>query len=230
MGQDVISAHYQNAVPEIFDGLETRVHALLRLARKDLKDRLPLSLLNIGAGNGYLEYEAQKRGFKVSSIDPDAATCERLKAKGVDAHVGLIEQVPMSSASCDVVIATEVLEHLALDTMKAGLTEISRVLKPGGRFIGTVPYQENLAHGQVMCPDCRRPFHTRGHQQSFSASSLRIKLADHFHVIICKPVLYPPWTVLNWKGRIISSIQLTLSMVGFHGSTSNLMFVCRKGH
>ena len=40
--------------------------------------------------------------------------------------------------SCDAVLLTEVLEHL--EEPKTALVEISRILKPGGVLIGTVPF------------------------------------------------------------------------------------------
>lgn len=46
----------------------------------------------------------------------------------------------------------EVLEHLTDDQRRQGLAEMARVLKPGGHVFVTVPADENLAEGRVVCP------------------------------------------------------------------------------
>jgi len=45
--------------------------------------------------------------------------------------------LPLSDGCVDTVVATEVLEHVPSDVKM--ISEVSRVLKPGGRFIITVP-------------------------------------------------------------------------------------------
>lgn len=52
----------------------------------------------------------------------------------VDANKGL----PFKTASADLVICTEVLEHL--HTPSAAVAEMYRVLKPGGKIVITVPF------------------------------------------------------------------------------------------
>ena len=225
MSHEAMWSYFQNEAPDVFMGAETRVRALLRLARSE---RSISTLLNIGAGNGYLESQAQLRGFQVSSLDPDATTCARLTSAGVDARVGLIENMPFESSSFDVVVATEVLEHLSPASMDKGLGEVSRVLTKGGRLIGTVPYQENLFDGFTVCPECKKVFHRRGHEQSFTVESLSSALARYLKVETCEPAYFPQWSRLNWKGKAGALIRLGLSGVGVHGSSENILFVCRN--
>jgi SAM-dependent methyltransferase len=47
------------------------------------------------------------------------------------------EPLPFPDEFFDVVLASEVLEHLA--NLEAALSEIRRTLKPGGRLVGSVP-------------------------------------------------------------------------------------------
>lgn len=47
-------------------------------------------------------------------------------------------EIPLSDASVDVVVCTEVLEHLA--SPSHCIAEILRILKPGGIFIGSAPF------------------------------------------------------------------------------------------
>lgn len=52
--------------------------------------------------------------------------------------VGSVENVDMPDNSCDIIIITEILEHLI--NPAAALREIYRLLKPGGIIISSVPY------------------------------------------------------------------------------------------
>jgi SAM-dependent methyltransferase len=226
MSQATMWSYFQNERSDSFLGAESRVKAVLRIAGHKCPGG---HLLNIGAGNGFLEIEARRRGFKVVSVDPDEKTCARLVSVGIDARVGVIEKLPADTCTFDTVIATEVLEHLsAAASFHAGLAEVERVLKPHGRFIGTVPHREKLEENLVVCPHCREVFHRWGHQQSFTVESLRTALADHFEVEVCRPVVYPPWNIMNWKGKTAACVELLLSFIGIHGSGARILFVCSK--
>jgi len=218
-------SYFQNEGRALFLGAENRVKALLRIAGREGGGG---HLLNIGAGNGFLELEARRRGFNVVSVDPDEKTCIRLASAGIDARVGLIEKIPADACTFDTVVATEVVEHLSPASFYAGLGEIERVLKPHGRFIGTVPYREKLEDNLVVCPDCQKVFHRWGHQQSFTVESLKTALGGYFEVEACRPVVYPPWNVLNWKGKTQAWLGVVLNSLGIYGSSANILFVCRK--
>ena len=225
MSQAALWSYFQNERRESFSGAETRLRALLRIAEREGRGA---RLLNIGAGNGFLELEARRRGFQVVSVDPDEGTCSRLVSLGIDARVGLIEKIPLEGSSFDIVVATEVLEHLTVATFEAGLAEVKRVLKPQGRFVGTVPFREKLESNLAVCPDCHKIFHRWGHQQSFTVESLRTGLAGFFAVEECRPMVYPPWNILNWKGKIGAHLEVLLSGFRIYGSRSVILFACRK--
>jgi SAM-dependent methyltransferase len=49
---------------------------------------------------------------------------------------------------------SEVLEHLDDAALAAALGEVRRLLVPGGRLLLTVPHDEHLPDGEVICPCC----------------------------------------------------------------------------
>lgn len=216
--------HFQSAGMEAFDDSCWRLKALLREANARIKGG---SLLNIGCGNAYLELEAQSQGWKVLSVDPDEAAISRLGARGIEARVGRIEALPVANDSVDLVVCSEVFEHLSLDVMRQGLGEIRRVLKSGGFMIGTTPYREIMENQEVFCPDCKKRFHRWGHQQSFDESAMRAQLSEKLNVIEVRPRYFPIWST-NWKGKAINLTLALLGQFGSHGQASNLFFVASK--
>lgn len=218
-------SHFQTVRPEAFRGAAKRLDSLIRLAEKHSHGR---SLLNIGCGDGYLERSAQQRNWSVVSVDPDAKSVAALKARGIDARCGRIESLPVESDSLDVVLCTEVLEHLTPESLEAGLAEIRRVLKPAGLLIGTVPYRENLVENEVFCPDCRKTFHRWGHHQSFDEARLASLLGTHFEVRSVRPRYFPTWSMYNWKARLLWSARYAFALFGNYGRDANLLFMAAK--
>ena len=176
--QAKIWSHFQNEGLASFDAARPRhdflSRKLARLARGNPR------LLNIGAGSGYMEKLMLARGWRVSTLDPDERAIARLKASGVDARCGVIEQMPFEEGRFDIVAASEVLEHLDDRQRGIGLGECRRVLRGGGIFAGTVPWRENLSAEEVLCPQCTLKFHRWGHQKSFTIEALHSELAAVF--------------------------------------------------
>jgi SAM-dependent methyltransferase len=218
-------SHYQTQQLGVFAASKTRLDFLIGVAEKFTGGR---TLLNIGSGDGYLERTAAQRNWTVISLDPDPKTIQRLKTFGLDARCGVIESVPVEPRSVDVVICTEVFEHLSMESLESGLDEIRRVLKPDGLLIGTVPYREDLAENQVFCPDCKKCFHRWGHLQSFNESAMHALISRYLHVRKVKPLYLPAWQSTDWKGKLSLFARLAFASCGIHSSESYLFFVAAK--
>ncbi len=218
-------SHFQNQRAVSFDASKDRLNALIRYAERSAGGR---SLLNIGCGNGYLEAAAQKKNWKVVSVDPDRESVARLGSAGIDARCGVIQALPVPSESMDVVICTEVLEHIPCEHLSSGIAEIHRVLKPRGALIGTVPYRENLVDNEVYCTHCQHIFHRWGHQQSFDEDKMRSLLEACFELRVVRQKYFPSWTAPSWKTRLTSAARYAFSLVGIYGSNTNLFFVAAK--
>ena len=175
MEQRQIWQFFQRQAPGSFDNSTVRLDYLCRLLRPGS------TVLNVGVGGAILERLASARGVRVVTIDPDAPSLAR--CAGYSSGVaGNIQALPFRDAAFDAVVASEVLEHLADEILHPGLGEVARVLRPGGRFIGTVPADEALDLGLTVCPSCGHQFHRWGHVQSFSAQRLAEVLSTCFTV------------------------------------------------
>ena len=101
-------------------------------------------MLDVGCGTGALAMEAQSRvgaAGRISGVDPGPQQIARARSKAprrnlpIDFQVGVIEQLAFPDQTFDVVLSTLVMHHLPDDLKRQGLSEMARVLKPGGRLV-----------------------------------------------------------------------------------------------
>ncbi|OSQ41767.1 bifunctional 2-polyprenyl-6-hydroxyphenol methylase/3-demethylubiquinol 3-O-methyltransferase UbiG [Thalassospira sp. MCCC 1A01428] len=188
-------------------------------------------ILNIGVGKGRLEKLCAEKGVNIFSLDPSKETIKRISEElGLKekAQVGYSQEIPFPDDFFDFVVMTEVLEHLSTETLLKTISEVYRVLKKGGTFIGTVPADENLQHGNVVCPCCGEIFHRWGHQQSFSEGKITQTLNNKFLETKISRLFFHDHKNLNWKGKAIVIPKTIQAKLNIPGSNQNFYFRCRK--
>jgi len=141
--------------------------AVFRMARAYLGRRI----LDAGCGDGAMLDEIRRR---LPRAEPVGLDVEANDAAGIVG--GDILHLPFESGAFDSVLSMDVLEHLPVESLGAALQEIRRVLKPGGYLCATVPKDEDLRAGLVICPECHKWSHPMGHTQAFSAENLKNRL------------------------------------------------------
>lgn len=224
--QDNIWQYYQNQARQSFDSSYPRLRYLAESCRSGER------VLNIGVGSGYLEKLLVERGVEVYSLDPCQETILRLSRElnlGGNAQQGYCHDIPFEPGYFDKVIMTEVLEHLSEDVIHPTVEEIRRVLKPGGKFTGTVPFRENLQENEVVCPRCQTQFHRWGHLGSFDSDSLGSLLRGHgFRVDRLYPRSFPDFRRPGFKLFIKAVFRYVLGRMGEPLVGPNLYFVARS--
>lgn len=93
-------------------------------------------VLDVGTGTGTAALAALARGARVSAVDADAGMAVVARAAGVDARVAALPQLPFPDGEFDAVVGNFVINHVGRP--RAALTELRRVLKPGGRIALTL--------------------------------------------------------------------------------------------
>jgi SAM-dependent methyltransferase len=113
--------------------------AILRLL-ESLRVAPSARVLEVGCGSGLLVQALRDRGFAdVVGIDNSAAAVRAAEARGLGERVAQQDAGKLSFGDerFDVVIASDVLEHLLDD--RSALVEWRRILAPGGRLVVFVP-------------------------------------------------------------------------------------------
>lgn len=145
-------------------------------------------VLDVGSGFGRHVYECARRDARVVAldyaVDEVAQTRDTLAAMveageiTADKLIGVLRgdacRLPFPDASFDVVITSEVLEHVQDDV--AAITEMVRVLKPGGRFAATVPAWLPEVVNWKLSDEYHAPKSVGGHVRIYTRTELRAKL------------------------------------------------------
>ena len=185
-------------------------------------------MLNIGLGNGYFEREAKRLGWDIVSLDPDSEALERIASEGIRAVCGRIEQLPFADECFDFVVASEVLEHLTENQRQLGVAEIARILKPGGRLLGSVPYREDLRLRECLCPKCGFQFHQFGHHATFSREKMTDELAACFPDVQVRRTAFVDFRGRSFGGRVKSMIRLVFGKAGQQIADPKLWWIATK--
>jgi 2-polyprenyl-6-hydroxyphenyl methylase/3-demethylubiquinone-9 3-methyltransferase len=111
--------------------------------RRDARSLSPftgLSLADIGCGGGLIAEPMTRLGCAVTGIDAAAPAIAAARAHAeaggltIDYRVADIEALAGAGARFDIVLALEIIEHVA--DRDAFFAAIGRLVKPGGLFIG----------------------------------------------------------------------------------------------
>jgi glycosyltransferase involved in cell wall biosynthesis len=110
---------------------------------KWIEQERPGEVLEIGTATGYLSAEMTKLGCLVTGIEQDPEMAEVAKQHCQRMIVGDIEQLDLSDlGKYDAVVLGDVVEHLR--NPRELLQRVTRVLKPGGKILMSLPNVANI--------------------------------------------------------------------------------------
>ncbi len=147
-------------------------------------------ILEVGCGTGGTMRALRARfpSADIKGVEPVEAAARIAAGKGCDVTSGTFEHLPADGESLDLLLALDVLEHLADDGL--GLAEAFRALRPGGRLIVTVP----ALPGQWSVHD-----ELNGHFRRYTRASLvdavraagfRVERATYFNTVLLPLALF----------------------------------------
>jgi SAM-dependent methyltransferase len=113
------------------------------LAFEAVREREPGRVLEVGCGPGYFGENLRGRlGVEVVALDASPRMVELARERGLEALVGDVQELPFPEDDFDVVVANWMLYHVADPDL--GLSEIARVLRPGGRLVAATFGNDHL--------------------------------------------------------------------------------------
>lgn len=136
---------------------EKRLKATLQLIPKDIQ-----SILDIGCGDGRFTNELD--GFKsVIGLDISKTALKKIRHKKI---LGKCDMLPFHDNIFDLVIATELLEHLNNNIYNKTIKELQRVTKK--YILISVPYKQKPYVTYVKCKNCGSEYSPISHQRYFN--------------------------------------------------------------
>jgi len=176
----------------------------------------PDRMLDVGCGDGRLAREIKQVWPRVVVHGCDLSVAALNRAEGLDHRYAVdlnVERLPESDGSLDLVIASEVIEHL-IEPGRA-MAEFHRVLRPGGHVLITVP---NVAFWRFRLEALRGgvPSVTADerHLHSFNAALLKA-------LVVCEG--FEVKTVTGLRQRYES-----LAVLGFTWLCDTLLLIGRR--
>ena len=157
-------------------------------------------VLDIGCSGGPLLSDLRSRGFEsLTGIDVSDRAIARCQARGFpNTQTMDAGRLQFEDGSFDVLVASDVLEHLADDV--AALREWHRVLAPGGLLFALVP-----AHPLLWS----RPAGANQHQRRYEHAELRSRIVEAGFELRrsgwWNSALFPPVALVRFGQRVLPS-------------------------
>lgn len=168
----------------------------------------PGHLLDVGCGTGVFLRCARERGWRVTGTELSAYACQEARREGIPVLQGELWEVGVPTASCDVVTAWHVVEHVG--DPKRLMQECHRVLKPGGWLLLATPNMDDhlfriaywLARGHR--PPLYEPKERELHLFYFSPRTLRTLLqSTGFHDV---SISFDRGAAAVWSKRAVNEL------------------------
>ena len=103
----------------------------------------PRRVLEVGGGPGELAWRlCTELNCEVIMLDISERMVELARGRGVDAHVGDVQELPFEDASFDCAVAAWMLFHVP--EVDRAIAELARVLRPGGRLVAVTNASHHL--------------------------------------------------------------------------------------
>ena len=158
-------------------------------------------ILDLGCGDGQLTTRLSAVCASVQGVDASKQMVAAARSRGIAADQAEAEELPYPEASFDAVFSNAAL-HWVRD-QDAMMTQVHRVLKPGGRFVAEMGGHGNIAAIRVAFAAVlsRHGFANLGERGNYYPTSKAYsRLLERHGFVVEKIVLFPRPTPLNDSG------------------------------
>jgi SAM-dependent methyltransferase len=153
---------------------------------RQVTDRRP-RILDVGCGTGANLLMLSKYG-EAEGVDISEDALAFCRTRGLDkVKLGAAEELPYADDTFDLVTALDVVEHM--DDDLAGLTEMRRVLRPGGRVLLFVPTFMFLWGLQDEVSNHRRRYRMPELQRVLEQAGFDVERTTYANITFFAPIL-----------------------------------------
>lgn len=188
-----------------------------------------MEILDFGCGNGYMYEWIMKlcKNFSYTGADTTLDSINYMREHyGKDIRTLHIDSLPLSceEEAFDIVLVTEVIEHVDDTILKEDMQEWMRLLKRGGKLVITTPNDEDMNKSMIYCPNCDCQFHRWQHVRKWTSRSLEQYVREMgYKVVFCKETMLYSKNKKRLK-HLGGMIRRKLSLAEW----PNLIMVCEK--
>jgi SAM-dependent methyltransferase len=171
-----------------FVGRRLILESFLKQIIQNLKSKIQNpKILDVGCGTG-ANLEMLREFGEVAGVDVSEEALEFCRGRGfTEVKNGLAEQLPFADESFDLTTALDVVEHL--DDDAAGLREMHRILKKGGRALIFVPAFMFLWGVQDDISNHRIRYTKRQIIERLEKAGFEIERATYANITFFAPIL-----------------------------------------
>jgi SAM-dependent methyltransferase len=102
------------------------------------------SLLDLGCGDGQFLEWARSAGWRAVGVDPDPKAVAVARSRGLDVHLGSIDELDPAQQQFDMITLSHVIEHVCNPI--AVIKKCHRLLKTNGRIWIETPNLDSIGH------------------------------------------------------------------------------------
>jgi SAM-dependent methyltransferase len=126
---------------------------------------------------------------------------------------GDLENLPIRSSSVELVIATDVLEHLQDDI--AGVRELCRILRRNGHLIVTVPAFQSLWGTQDIVTGHKKRYSKRDISNVLKHNGFQIMRSSYFNFFLFFPILFARRVIRLLGLQLHSENEINFPLLNF---------------
>lgn len=177
---------------DITEKEKKRIETLINLIPKEVN-----SIIEVGCGDGRLINCLKDKHDHLYGMDISE---EIIKTVEVPKIIGSIDDIPFKDNEFDLVICSEVLEHLPINIYEKSLSELERISDK--YILISVPNDENIKVRRVECPECNCAFHPWRHLRSYKLDEMKNlfnKFNIHKSITFIFEKDYPDFIIKSYK-------------------------------
>jgi SAM-dependent methyltransferase len=174
-----------------------------------------LRVIDIGCGVGSNLRLLQSMSSKLVGMDSEMYGLAHIR-KSISAVAlvnGDLMKLPFKADSVDLILASDVLEHLDQDTI--GIREIHRSLKRGGKVLFTVPAFKLLWGVQDIVGMHKRRYSKKELVTKIEGEGFKILRSSYFNFLLFFPILIGRRILHLLELRIESENEINLPWINF---------------